>query len=342
MNGEYHEAQNMFLNRIRRILYKCVFLVSVIAIFWLGQGCNVSESPTVNLIPVGFGSHISGKWGFINKSGEMVIEPQFARANSFSKGLAAVCYGSFVSGDQKCGFIDESGRLVIPAQFNDAISFSDGLALVKLGNKCGYIDKTGIMVIETSNEFMYNGPFSEGLAKIRVGYRKNGYIDKKGNIVIPPVFADAGRFSEGLALVMGENNKYGYIDKGGKMTITPQFDYAAPFSGGFAWVQLRVGDGYGCIDRTGRIVIRPQFNNYRWRFSDGLSAVQKGNKWGFIDKSGGLIIGLQFAETMDFIGGIAAVRVGKRWGFIDKKGNMVIQPKFDMVELEIFPDHWSR
>lgn len=61
----------------------------------------------------------NGKWGFIDESGEIVIEPVFSNAKSFSNGLAAVSDGS------KWGFINQKGVLVIDYQFEDADYFTN-------------------------------------------------------------------------------------------------------------------------------------------------------------------------------------------------------------------------
>jgi hypothetical protein len=63
-----------------------------------------------------------------------------------------------------------------------------------------------------------------GLYPIITQDRKWGYIDKSGNVVIQPQFADARFFSEGLACVTPDGKKYGYIDKTGQFVITPQYE----------------------------------------------------------------------------------------------------------------------
>ena len=49
--------------------------------------------------------------------------------------------------DGKFGYIDKNGELVIPAKYSRAWKFSEGLGKVLLYNKFGFIDKDGTVVI---------------------------------------------------------------------------------------------------------------------------------------------------------------------------------------------------
>ena len=136
------------------------------------------------------------KYGFIDKSGKFVIEPQFEFANDFCDGLARVQI------NEKFGFIDKSGKFVIEPKF-DWIDFSlsKGLVRVKIDEKWGYIDKSGKFVIEPQFEFADD--FSEGLAIVTIN-DEYGFIDKSGKFVIEPQFEYASKFSDGISRV--ENN----------------------------------------------------------------------------------------------------------------------------------------
>ena len=99
------------------------------------------------------------KYGFIDKSGKVVIEPQFdiesewdklyrSRSGAFSEGLA------LVKKDGKWGFIDKNGKMVIEPQFDDAGDFSEGIAKVEKDGKWGYLGKNGKMVIEPQFDYV--------------------------------------------------------------------------------------------------------------------------------------------------------------------------------------------
>ncbi len=234
------------------------------------------------------------KYGYIDKAGKIVINPQFKDASNFANGLAAVLI------EDKYGYIDNSGKTIITPQFKEAYDFANGLAAVLIEAKYGYIDKTGKIVIKP--QFDEARKFaSNGLAAVKIK-DKYGYINKTGKIVIKPQFKDASRFSNGLAVVKIED-KYGYIDKTGKIVIEPQFDEALSFSAnGLACVSFHTSScGYyysrsGCIDKTGKTIIEPQYEDIKI-YKNTIFAKTKG-KWGIIDKTGKFIKAPEFDNVV--------------------------------------------
>jgi serine/threonine-protein kinase len=212
------------------------------------------------LLPV----KVDHKWGYIDKTGQVVIQPQFDEANLFSEGLAAVRIGS------KWGYINQTGQVIIQPQFNSAGKFYEGLLAVEIGDNWGYIDKTGQVVIRP--QFDSADEFSEGLAAVRIS-DKRGYIDKRGEEVIPAQFDEAWQFSEGLAKIKIDD-KWGYIDKTGQVVIQPQFTLIARFTEGLA--SIEIDNKFGYIDKTGRVVIQPQFD-FAFSFREGLAVVRSNN-----------------------------------------------------------------
>lgn len=89
----------------------------------------------------------------------------------------------------------------------------------------------------------------------------------------------------------------------------------------------------------GKIVIPEQYQA-AWMFSEGLGAVIKDNKLGFINTSGKVIIPFKFHFNplsdvkVDYLfkNGICAVMdITGKMGLINKKGDWVIQPEYDYI-----------
>ena len=66
-------------------------------------------------------------------------------------------------------------------------------------------------------------------------------------------------------------------------------------------------------------------------YGEKLAAIRVGDKWGYVDAKGRMVIEPQFSEVGDFSGGLAPVRLKLRWGVIDKKGHHVIIPRYEGV-----------
>lgn len=72
----------------------------------------------------------NGLWGYVDLEGNIVIEPQYQQAKSFSNGLAAVCMNN------KWGYINKNNYLVIDYQYLS----------------CGYCSGGGICIVELEED----------------------------------------------------------------------------------------------------------------------------------------------------------------------------------------------
>lgn len=283
------------------------------------------EKVDMDLIPV----CKNEKWGYINKKGDFIINPQFADATYFSDGLARVC-------DSKgnVGYINKKGKYVIAAKYKQGTYFKEGLAFVVAeGGAPTCINKKGKTIFELPQaEGVME--FSEGLATFytydKEGEELYGFVDKKGRVAINPQFKKANYFCEGMAAVANSEGDFGYIDKKGKYVINPQFEEAWQFKNGKAAVLM--GDEWGFIDKKGKYVINPQFES-ALPFADDYAAVRQGDKWGFIDEDGKFTINPQFESTAGFLFGedYALVMSNEKFGFIDREGKYVINPQFKLA-----------
>ena len=153
----------------------------------------------------------NGKWGYIDKSGKWVIDPQFDSAWNYAGGLAPVA----VSG--KWGFIDSNGKFAVNPQFDAAFSFDNGYAPVRTGDKWTLIDTKGVPA--DGAQFLEVGFITDnGLraARVNEGW---GFV-QGAKFVIHPLFDSAESFLGGLARV-SIGDQYVYVDKSGAYVGDP-------------------------------------------------------------------------------------------------------------------------
>lgn len=258
-----------------------------------------------------------GRWGFINRKGEVVIAPRYLSVAEFRDGVARVS-----PDHDTVEFIDPKGRVLFKGD-RSVGTFSEGLVHANLTTpdatqNRGYFDRNFKLVIR----FDHNGKglwparceeFHEGRAAVEVGASNNwGFIDRAGELVIPTTFRHVESFSEGLASVSigpGLISPRGYIDRSGKMVLEPRYVSAGSFKEGLACVFIPLEEKndpapekaphviasgkWGFMDKTGRVVIEPRFYS-AFSFRHGLARVSE-NPFhvGFIDRTGAYVFQVQ-------------------------------------------------
>jgi WG containing repeat len=204
----------------------------------------------------------SGQWGYIDRTGRVVIPLQFKYAGNFEDGIAKVLLGD------KYFFIDKTGTRVT-SEFDGVFEFHEDLAAVMVGKSVGYIRRDGSFALPAQYHSASGIDFSEGVAAVRVD-GKVGFMDKNGNVVIEPKYDDVYSFSDGLAPVESKN-KWGYVDHEGNVVIPVKYEIGHMFSEGLASVRL---DGkWGYLDNKGQYAIPPAFDS-AMPFCGGVARVE--------------------------------------------------------------------
>jgi hypothetical protein len=293
----------------------------------------------------------NGKKFFIDTSGRSVFEAKYDIVGNFSEGLAAVNIGEtrianigLIDNPGKWGYIDQTGQLVLPMKYTHAESFSEGLAAIRDGDRGAFIDHSGKIVFEVPLDVTLG--FHEGVAGVL--YRGGlSYFDRTGKQISPSLGYGPRNFSFSEGLVKVDlKGKSGFMDRSGRIVIEAQFEDADSFSEGLAPVKIRSEETtwcpraesgsrkgftmkWGFIDKTGKVVIPPQYESVS-QFSEGLAAINSCDEAFFIDTIGKKVISGNYEFATPFFGGLARVdgttKDGRWWGYIDKTGKMIWGP----------------
>lgn len=269
---------------------------------------NIIDAYSEELASAGYidFAKMESKSGYINKSGEIVIDVQYDITSPFEQDRACVQV------DELWGYVDRKGRYIVQPRFESAQTFSQGLAGVKENGKWGYLNLEGKMVIPLRFEMALR--FVEGYCGVKYKGRW-GYIQNDGQFIIQPKYSYASNFFEGLARVE-KNGKWGLINKNDEFIIPAKYEMLYHFHEGRARAKLNGKWGY--IDLSGAFVIPAEYDE-AYDFSENLARVKKDGKWGFINPKGQVEIGFLFDKVYDFKQGLSRVILEGKKGYIRYK-----------------------
>jgi hypothetical protein len=256
-----------------------------------------------------------GPCGAIDKNGNIVIDFIYEGMGAFQNGLA-VAYS-----EGKFGVINQSGEFVIPLIYGEISGFLDGFAQVRKDDKWGILDNTGEIVIPFEYDNIVRN-IGHGFFATTHHESLNYLLNTKGEIVLPTKYEWLGYydwigyFYDGMAAVSWDG-LCGYIDNTGEVAIYPGYPYSVnDFSDGMASI---------CVPADPRETGSISFRSYY-------------GKWGFIDKTGELVIPAEYDVAWEFFGGFARVGIcgedenRTKWGFINKTGEIVVPLIYEYLE----------
>ena len=203
---------------------------------------------------------------------------------------------------------------------------------VKQDSNYGFVNEKGQIVVPI--EYYEATNFNEGFASIK---DDKGWhiVDINGNLISVPYDGVNTTFVGGVAQVWNGDLKervYGFMDTSGELVV-PFDDYGdkiMEFSEGIASVYMNFDKGDYYINKHGERINSYTYDD-AYSFSEGLAKVKKDEKYGFIDAEGNIAVPLIYDDALGFSEGYAAVRQNRKYGFIDKNGNIVIPIIYDKI-----------
>lgn len=197
---------------------------------------------------------------------------------------------------------------------NPEFELKELLSKVCIKGRYGFVNVRGEFVVPAIFEQAYR--FTDGLAAVRDD-RFWGFVNVRGEFVVPAVYDAVKMFCSGLAAVK-KDGRWGYVDTAGDPVVPAQFSNACCFDNDLA--PCADSDGrWGLINKDGNWEIAAKYEEIDY-LSEGLIAVKVDGKYGFINMDGEVVIAPQFDRAYAFSGGHAEVDVGMMTGLIDTSG----------------------
>lgn len=190
--------------------------------------------------------------------------------------------------------IDKEGRK-ISKNYSLILPMRESVYVVKNGDKCGIIDSLGHEIISPSYNLI--SPVSEGLMcaqKDKGGLY--GFLDKKGEFVIPAMYESAQSFKYGWASVRTKSG-WGEIEPDNKMAVECKWNNTAAkeeWKPKLMWVQKENKGLWYCLStETNQLAFSAGYTGFRNfnRDFEGVAVVwDKNNKVGCISSDGKVLV----------------------------------------------------
>ena len=221
---------------------------------------------------------VDGYYGYIDKFGEIAIEPQFAEADLFSEGMARV-----TDQEGRIAFIDRNGEIVIPFQAGRSGTQMHGgvvpFSTSRLGG-FGLLSKDGSWALSPHASY-HDIMWEEDGCYVLYSGNMRGLYFPETKVWIKAKYEDITLITKQRAIVE-KDDKYGLLDLAtGEEIVAPTFSWIAYYGEGLVAAKQFPWSQFGYLNMDGAWVIEPQFD-VAYGFHEGLACVSKGGKYGFI------------------------------------------------------------
>ena len=273
----------------------------------------------------------NGRKGLMSRAGEELVPCAFDDCGVIDEHFL------WARGDKTYGIYSSEGEKVQPCKFNSffiyegkkkkEVSLSDFAQLDRRKHPDLYAVVSGKVGTLDSEKFT---------TKLPCAY------DYLSDFATRMKITNGVRTEQRLA-VCRLNGKYGIVNSEGKQIQPMGFDELRkdvsdpsskelPDMGSARDLHVRIGDKWGILTADGEQLAEVKFDSVGV-FHDGLAVVKAAERYGYIDRSGAIVIPIQWMAAYDFSEGLAALRVDKKhFQFINTAGTAVIKSKkYDSV-----------
>lgn len=308
-------------------------VITLLALFMIFNisGCikKIDSNEGINLYPAFKMDEKSKLWGYINDSGEFVIEPKYDAAFDFSEeGFAQIHRYNSV------GLVNDKGEEILQPKYKEIFNHKNGYIVAHDGRVFHVFNYEGKEQF-VSNEYMYIGPYSEGLFAVGMlsdnGNLIIGYADKSGKRVIEPKFIRAYDFFEKKTVVMANDHMHYIIDLEGNIIKELEYNLVVPSEDRQTYLIGNNNDLFGYLNNEGDILIEPKFNDAQL-FEDGNAIVGIKNEesilYGVINLNGEYIIEPKYATITSLGKGYFGVsektnKAGNKYAIAKENGEVI-------------------
>lgn len=293
--------------------------------------------------------NVAGKWGFLDTTLQMVVEPVYRAAWNYNSSFARVQVA-----DGSYNYLDQNFNLGFEEDFQFAYDYVDGIASAKVGLDSFIIlnDKKrlqkiikaddlrpvdgGYLIAENKNmqrllnvdgEPVFSSSYeritviNDSIFRIKTD-GMYGVINKKEQFLIPAEYRKLNIPIDNWIVAMNDRNFNIFKDYEKRYT-TDEYQ-ALRYAGNSTFAYLKEGK-WGLLDTTLNNITEPKYNQL-YNFSGGYAPYKNGELWGFINPDGIEITDAVYGLILPYENGYSRVMYREGMGLIDENQKIIIPP----------------
>ena len=272
----------------------------------------------------------NGFVGLLNKEGKESVHCVYDSIIAMKENQVVVRFKGYY------GVITQDEQWILAPQHSPVSLVNDSLYLLKDDTITYLKSFTGNLVYFTENA-LFAEPFFLSEKTAYGGHKRidfNGVVMKTSaeGVSIRGLPLDDHAVNDGLRVYQG-NGKFGFRDMRGRLVIPNRYDSAKAFHDQMAAFKLLGRWGY--LDTQDKMIIHPTYD-YAGDFIDGYAIVSRNKKIGLINKSGDVVLSLNY-DGIERIESFLKLKTNKKSGLATLSGKLLMEPHFD--ELRVLPNN---
>ena len=279
----------------------------------------------------------ANKYGVINRAGIEVIVCKYDGLTSTNKGDFIVLVRKSYE-NRYYGVVDSTDKIKIPIVYKNIEKAVNNFFIVENDNGAALLNAMNDTIVDFKSKKIIPG--NTNLLAVSTKNDYWGYINLKGDTIIPFLYSDANAFINNFAIV--KNVGYGIINSVGEPIVPFEFDKI--FYVDKQIVKVYKNDKYGFYNLSGQKLtdciyddldytietyfgysMPPASSDYG-KFNNNYAVVGIDGRLGAIDKQGKVVVPLYYHSMSGFdIKGVAIVSYKNRFGLVDKTGKALTE-----------------
>ncbi|MEM9820186.1 MAG: WG repeat-containing protein [Bacteroidota bacterium] len=265
------------------------------------------------------------QYGFLDKTGQLLIPVQYDRLEQQSKYIKAVSNGKY-------GLLDLAGKVQLPFEFAGLSVRSDlKMIFFKQQGKWGIKDQDGKSILDP----ILDEPRLEKENPIpfqREG--KYGYLNYLAQEIVPCQYDYAEPFYERMAII-GKDQLFGVINLKHERVLPLAYDTIVrrSFDENFIVAKGKAGDAsrkWGLFNGQGENLLPVVYDTIWWEYPEKNYVVVQNGQYGLFGRKGNELIAPEYEQLSVFDQMIHAWKNGKQ-GLFNLRGQALIPCQYDAI-----------